>query len=306
MNNSACNGTRDGQLLRDEPMSKHTSWRVGGPADVYFRPDSLHELCDFLRDLDKDTPVYWTGLGSNLLVRDGGIRGVVITPLAALGTIRNLSDGLVQADAGVPCTSFARRCARWQLGPAEFFAGIPGTIGGALTMNAGAFGGETWDKLVEVDTVDRAGSIHTRPRQEFEVAYREVRGPEDEWFVAARFQFVEQEDTALDRVRALMQERQEKQPLGLPSCGSVFRNPTGNHAAILIEASGLKGHRIGGAEVSDKHANFIINTGSATAADVESLIGHIRDTVEGQHHIRLDLEVHIVGEPAAGDARSLN
>jgi UDP-N-acetylmuramate dehydrogenase len=284
-------------LLRDEPMSKHTSWRLGGPADWYFRPESVDELCSFLRELDDDVRIHWTGLGSNLLVRDGGIRGLVITPSGAFNTLERLSSGLVEAGAGVPCTVLARRCTRWGLGPAEFFAGIPGTVGGALKMNAGAFGGETWDRVVEVDTVDRYGEIHVRPRTDFDAAYRCVRGPEEEWFISARFQFEERDAVDLDRVQALMQERKEKQPLGLPSCGSVFRNPPGQHAAQLIEASALKGYQIGGAMVSEKHANFIINTGTASAADVESLISHIRTTVEDQHGIQLELEVHIVGEP---------
>ena len=284
-------------LLRNEPMSKHTSWRLGGPADLYFRPDSVEALCDFLRDLDDTVEIHWTGLGSNLLVRDGGIRGAVITPAKALGNLQRLESGLVEAGAGVPCTTLARRCTLWGLGPAEFFAGIPGTVGGALNMNAGAFGGETWDRVVEVDTVDRTGKIRTRPNTDFDVAYRQVRGPADEWFIAARFKFAEQEEISLDRVPALMKERQRSQPLGLASCGSVFRNPPGQYAAQLIEASELKGYRVGGAIVSEKHANFIINTGDATAADVEALIGHIRSTVQNRHGIKLELEVHIIGEP---------
>jgi UDP-N-acetylmuramate dehydrogenase len=289
---------RKSTVRRDESMSKHTSWRLGGPADIYFRPETVDELRQFLRELDESIPVYWTGLGSNLLVRDGGIRGVVIAPSNAFSNVDRLPGSRVEAGAGVPCTMLARRCARWQLGPAEFFAGIPGTVGGALMMNAGAFGGETWDQVSEVDTVNRRGEIHTRARAEFEVAYRQVTGPAGEWFIAARFQFIEQPEDGLDRVRALMRERQATQPLGLPSCGSVFRNPPGQHAAQLIDSAGLKGYRIGAAAVSEKHANFIINTGNATAADVEALIGHIRAVVEERHGIHLELEVHIVGEHA--------
>jgi len=285
-------------VLRNEPMSRHTTWRLGGPADIFFQPVSVHELRSFLGDLDSDMPVHWTGLGSNLLVRDGGIRGVVIAPTKAMGAVTRLPDHVVEAGAGVPCTTLARRCARWQLGPSAFFAGIPGTVGGALAMNAGAFDGETWDSVIEVDTIDRRGVIRTRQKTEFGIGYREVERPADEWFLVARFGFSEQANDTVEAVRSLMRERQEKQPLGLPSCGSVFRNPPGGHAAQLIESAGLKGYRIGGAEVSEKHANFIINTGSATAADVESLIGHVRETVEDRYGIRLELEVHIVGEPA--------
>ena len=285
-------------VRRNEPMSKHTSWRLGGPADIYFRPESLDELLGFLRELEDGLPVYWTGLGSNLLVRDGGIRGVVIAPSNALGNVDRMAGNRVEAGAGVPCTVLARRCARWQLGPAEFFAGIPGTVGGALQMNAGAFGGETWDRVAEVDTVNRRGEVFTRAKAEFKIAYRQVAGPAGEWFIAARFQFTEQPENGLDRVRALMRERQAKQPLGLPSCGSVFRNPQGLHAAQLIDSAGLKGFRVGAAAVSEKHANFIINTGDAAAADVEELIRHIRAVVEERHGIHLELEVHIVGEHA--------
>jgi len=285
-------------LQRNEPMSKHTSWRLGGPVDTYFRPASLSALRDFLVDLDADVPVYFSGLGSNLLVRDGGIRGVVVNPCKALGGIERLDDTRVEAGAGAACTVLARRCAGWGLGPSDFFAGIPGSIGGALKMNAGAFGGETWDRVADVDTIDRQATLRKRPKADFDISYRHVDGPADEWFVAARFEFDQGAAYSLDRVRALMQERQDKQPLGLPSCGSVFRNPPGQFAARLIESADLKGRRIGGAMVSDKHANFIINTGAATAADVEKLIAQVRDEVESKHGIRLELEVHIVGEPS--------
>ncbi len=285
-------------VLKNEPMSKHTTWRLGGAADIFFRPVSISELQSFLGELDSEMPVHWTGLGSNLLVRDGGIRGVVIAPTRAMGDVTRLSDHVVAAGVGAPCTTLARRCVRWQLGPSAFFAGIPGTIGGALAMNAGAFDGETWDNIIEVDTIDRHGTLRTRSKTEFDIGYRQVSRPSDEWFLGARFEFVEQAADSVEAVRSLMRERQAKQPLGLPSCGSVFRNPVGGYAAQLIESAGLKGHRIGGAEISQKHANFIINTGDATAADVEALIDHVRGTVEDLHGVRLQLEVHIVGEPA--------
>jgi UDP-N-acetylmuramate dehydrogenase len=281
-------------------MSRHTSWRVGGPADVFFRPATRDELVSFLQELDPATPVLWVGLGSNLLVRDGGVRGVVIATAKALGESRRLDDGIVEAGAGVPCTALARRCARWGLGPAEFLAGIPGTVGGALTMNAGAFGGETWDRVASVDTVDRAGVVRRRLPADYRVAYRHVRGPEGEWFLSAQFQFDSVDADALERLRGMLQQRQDSQPLGEPSCGSVFRNPPGDHAARLIDSAGLKGHAVGGAVVSDKHANFIINTGGATATDVERLIEYVRDTVAAQHGVNLVPEVHIVGDAAGG------
>ena len=293
-----------GTILHNEPMSKHTTWRVGGLADVYYSPRCRDELLDFLRSLDAGTPVYWIGLGSNLLVRDGGIRGVVISTGQALNGLRNLGGGVIEAEAGVPCTVVARQCSRWELGPAEFFAGIPGSVGGALRMNAGAFGGETWGKVIEVDVVDRRGVVRTRGRLGYEVGYREVRGPLEEWFLAARFKLDLHYAAAAERVRTLVSERKARQPLGLPSCGSVFKNPPADHAARLIETAGLKGTRIGAAEVSPKHANFIINTGGATAADIEALIRHVHDTVLARHGVRLETEVQFIGEPLAAGAAS--
>ena len=293
-----------GTILHNEPMSKHTTWRVGGLADVYYSPRCRDELLDFLRSLDAGTPVYWIGLGSNLLVRDGGIRGVVISTGQALNGLRNLGGGVIEAEAGVPCTVVARQCSRWELGPAEFFAGIPGSVGGALRMNAGAFGGETWGKVIEVDVVDRRGVVRTRGREGYEVGYREVRGPLEEWFLAARFKLDLHYAAAAERVRTLVSERKARQPLGLPSCGSVFKNPPADHAARLIETAGLKGTRIGAAEVSPKHANFIINTGGATAADIEALIRHVHDTVLARHGVRLETEVQFIGEPLAAGAAS--
>ncbi|UCG73115.1 MAG: UDP-N-acetylmuramate dehydrogenase [Chromatiales bacterium] len=298
--NAAARKPAAAAVLRNEPMSRHTSWRVGGPADVYFRPDTRDELVSFLQALDADTPVLWVGLGSNLLVRDGGVRGVVIATAKALGESQQLDGGRVEAGAGVPCTALARRCARWGLGPAEFLAGIPGTVGGALTMNAGAFGGETWDRVVAVDTIDRAGVVRRRTPADYEIGYRHVRGPAGEWFLSAQFQFDRVDAAALERLKDMLQQRQDSQPLGEPSCGSVFRNPPGDHAARLIDSAGLKGYAIGGAVVSEKHANFIINTGTATAADIEQLIAHVRDAVAAQHGITLVPEVHIVGEAVGG------
>jgi len=290
-------------VRRGEPMSRHTSWRVGGPAEVFFRPRTRDELVNFLKELDPATPLLWVGLGSNLLVRDGGVRGIVIATAKALGESRRLDAGMVEAGAGVPCTALARRCARWGLGPAEFLAGIPGTVGGALTMNAGAFGGETWDRVSAVDTVDRAGVVRRRTPADYQIGYRHVSGPAAEWFLSAQFQFDAVDDDALERLRGMLAQREASQPLGEPSCGSVFRNPPGDHAARLIDTAGLKGYAIGGAVVSEKHANFIINSGGATAADIEQLIEHVRVTVTKRHGVTLVPEVHVVGEPAEGAAR---
>jgi UDP-N-acetylmuramate dehydrogenase len=287
-----------GELRFDEPMSKHTSWRAGGPADVFFIPASIDDLSAVLAELDADTPIFWLGAGSNLLVRDGGLRGVVISATRMLRGLERLDESTVRAGAGLPCTQLARQCIRWGLGPSEFFAGIPGTVGGALTMNAGAHGGETWERVVSVRTIDREGEIHARTPADYEVAYRRVKGPVNEWFIDATLAFDPNVTPSMDSMQAMLERRKTTQPLGLPSCGSVFRNPPGDHSARLIEAAGLKGHRIGGAEVSTKHANFIINRDDATATDIEALIEFVRRTVLDVHGVSLKHEVRIVGEAA--------
>ena len=288
-----------GELRIDEPMSRHTSWRIGGPADVFFVPASIEDLSAFLAGLDRDTPVFWHGVGTNLLVRDGGIRGVVISAARMLRDLERGDSHTVRAGAGLPCTQLARQCIRWGLGPSEFFAGIPGTVGGALAMNAGAHGGETWERVVTVRTIDRGGDIHERTPAEYRVGYRNVEGPAGEWFLEGTFRFEPDVTPSLETMRAMLERRKATQPLGLPSCGSVFRNPPGDYSARLIEAVGLKGHRIGGAQVAEKHANFIINTGDATAADVEELIEHVQRSVFAAHGVELVHEVRIVGEVPA-------
>lgn len=297
----AARKTRDvrGDLRVNEPMSKHTSWRVGGPADLFYVPASLEDLGAFLESLDDDTPIFWHGIGSNLLVREGGIRGVVISASKILRTLVRTEPYRVTAGSGVPCTQLARQCLRWGIGPSEFFAGIPGTVGGALAMNAGAHGGETWERVESVRTINRAGEIHLRAPAEYTVGYRSVSGPPGEWFIEAHLRFDPEVTASKETLDALLERRKSTQPLGLPSCGSVFRNPPGDHAARLIEAAGLKGHRLGGAEVSDKHANFIINADDATATEIEQLMEHVRQTVARQHGVELIHEVRIVGEPLA-------
>jgi UDP-N-acetylmuramate dehydrogenase len=286
------------RVLKDEPMAKHTSWHVGGPADVFFTPHDVMDLAAFMRQLPPVVPLLWIGLGSNLLVRDGGIRGAVVSTHGALGALERLSATRIQAEAGVPCARIARQCVKWGLGPAEFFAGIPGTLGGALAMNAGAWGGETWRHVIEVDVLDRRGTRHTRQAAEYDIGYRQVKGPDNEWFIGARLEFDRAPGVNADAMRELLEKRKQTQPIGEWSCGSVFTNPPGDHAARLIESAGLKGFRIGDASVSLKHANFIINHGRARAADVEALIEHVQRTVAQVHGVDLHTEVRIVGEAA--------
>jgi UDP-N-acetylmuramate dehydrogenase len=286
-----------GDLKLNEPMSAHTSWRAGGPADRCYRPADLQDLQQFLTTLPADEPLYWVGLGSNLLVRDGGIRGTAILPFGGLDTLELLQGDQVRAGAGVACAKVARFAARAGLVGAEFLAGIPGTMGGALAMNAGAFGGETWLLVSSVQTLDRSGELHVRTPGSYQVSYRTVSGPEDEWFVAVDLQLKSGDSAAAQaRIKELLERRSATQPTQQPSCGSVFRNPPHDFAARLIESCGLKGERIGNAQVSEKHANFIVNLGGATAADIEALMRYVQSQVKQKHGVWLEPEVRIIGE----------
>ena len=244
------------------------------------------------------------GLGSNLLVRDGGVRGTVVSTVRLRAVERIGATGL-HVEAGAACPRVARLAARHGLTGCEFFAGIPGSMGGALAMNAGAFGTETWPSVAEVETIDGRGERRWRTPSEYRYAYRAVDGPLGEWFVACRLDLEEDAaGEAADRIRYLLGQRAARQPTGARSCGSVFRNPPGDYAGRLIEASGLKGRRVGGAVVSDKHANFIINDAGARAADVEALIGEVIESVAERQGVRLEPEVRIVGEaPIEGETR---
>ena len=286
-----------GELSHGVPLSDYTSWRVGGVAKQLYRPADSRDLIGFLQQLDAAEPLLWLGLGSNLLIRDGGFNGTVIATQGCLERLELQPDGLLYSEAGVSCAKVARFAARQGRVGIEFLAGIPGTMGGALAMNAGAFGGETWDAVAWVETVDRQGCVRRRNPSQFEVGYRSVKGAAGEWFLSTGLQ-IRPGDVAAgqQKIKQLLARRAETQPIGLPSCGSVFRNPAGDHAARLIEAAGLKGERIGGAVVSEKHANFIINSGAATANDIESLICLVRDRVEAASGVRLQTEVHMVGE----------
>ncbi|MCP3871380.1 MAG: UDP-N-acetylmuramate dehydrogenase [Gammaproteobacteria bacterium] len=290
-----------GLMLENEPLSRHTSWRVGGPARQFYRPADSEDLLCFLQELEDDEPLLWLGLGSNLLVRDLGFDGTVVATRGRLEGLEVVGDGLLRVEVGVACAKVARMAAREGLTGSEFLAGIPGTMGGALAMNAGAFGGETWNLVKQVETVDRHGHLQVRLPGEFDIGYRQVTGPEGEWFIAAQLQLEPGDvESAQERIRGLLARRSATQPVGLPSCGSVFTNPEGDHAARLIEAANLKGIRIGDACVSKKHANFIINQGEATAADIEQLIRLVQQRVEWKFGVRLGTEVRIVGEQEGG------
>ncbi len=289
---------RPGELRHGEPLARYTTWRAGGPAQRLYCPSDRAELAAFLARLPAQEPLFWAGLGSNLLVRDGGVAGTVILTPGGLDGL-HIEGTRVRAEAGVPSPRLARASVRSGLAGLEFLAGVPGTVGGALALNAGAEGGETWAALCEVETVDRGGRLRTRRPADFRVGYRAVAGPPGEAFVAATWRLAPADPEALQqRVRGLLQRRKATQPVGQPTCGSVFRNPPGAAAGRLIEAAGCKGLAVGGAYVSERHANFIINAGGG-AADIEALMGHVQDRVERCHGVRLEPEVHTWGEAPA-------
>ncbi len=294
--------TLRGRWMSDEPMARHVSWRAGGIARRAYLPADLDDLAMMMRLLPADEPVLFVGLGSNLLIRDAGFQGTVVFTHGVLKSIALLSSGGIYAGAGVAAPKVSRFAATHDLTGAEFLAGIPGTVGGALAMNAGCYGGETWRAVFAVTTLGRDGILRDRLAADYETGYRHValrHMPEhgEEWFVAARFQFARGDgQLARARVRDLLARRIASQPLNQPNAGSVFRNPPGDHAARLIEDCGLKGRRIGGAVISPKHANFIVNAGGASAADIEALIELAQHEVHARFGVGLMCEVRIVGE----------
>jgi UDP-N-acetylmuramate dehydrogenase len=324
-----------GRLLEREPMRKHTSWRVGGPADRVYIPADLKDFATFLRMAQRNEAVHVVGLGSNLLVRDGGIRGTLVFTHGALKTLRAgnseasvfaLPSATIYAEAGVASPVVARVAARNAFVGGEFLAGIPGTVGGALRMNAGCYGRETWEVVERVLTIDRKGRFTERTPEDYAIGYRSVSPtagdkelsdakevaaaerlhpsclmppPSEEFFAAAWFRFARGDrEASMRKIRELLAKRIASQPLNMPNAGSVFRNPPGDHSARLIEACGLKEARIGDAMVSARHANFIVNCGQASARDIENLIEKVHQTVLAETGVDLVREVEIVGEHA--------
>jgi UDP-N-acetylmuramate dehydrogenase len=289
-----------GTFLEQLSLASYTSWHIGGPAQYYFKPSNLDDLSYFLQQLwheHPQCPLWWLGLGSNVLIADQGLSGVVIHTQGALVGLERLERTLVRVEAGVTCAKFARYCAAQGWPEAAFFAGIPGTMGGALAMNAGAFGGETWKGVCAVEVMNRQGQRKQYDKDQYTIGYRSVQSPmAEEWFVAGYFQFELGEVTESQAyIRQLLRQRSEQQPIGVFSCGSVFRNPAGRHAGQLIDSLKLKGYCVGGVEISTKHANFIINRGSGTAAQIIELIVFIQERVLQQHGILLEPEVRMLG-----------
>lgn len=285
---------------RDVPLAPLTSWHIGGLAERYICPKNSESLADYLRSLPLDVPCTWLGLGSNVLIRDGGIRGAVIAT-RSLQTVFQEEDGTIFAEAGLTCAKLARYCTQLGFGEAAFFAGIPGTVGGALAMNAGAFGGETWEWVKAVKVINRQGEIFFRESSDYDIGYRSVVGrfveQSQEAFLGAILKFPNSlSNDGSEKIKILLRKRSESQPIGTFNCGSVYRNPPGDHAARLIEACELKGYQIGNAMVSTKHANFIINCGQARSEDIEKLMNTIETQVKERFDVQLHTEVRILGE----------
>lgn len=297
------------QPLLDQRLAPYTSWKVGGPADRLYQPRSLAELIDTLRSLPGNEPLLWIGRGSNLLVRDGGVRGSVMLLREGVDQVNVLDDGTMRAESGASLARLARQMRQQGGDHLDFLSGIPGSVGGALSMNAGAFGDEIWSWVVGVEVVDRSGEVHHRSATEYQPSYRSVerKGADEreEWFVAATFAPPShQTQKGEGELNKQLKARNRSQPMGLPSCGSVFRNPEGDYAGRLIEQSGMKGHCIGDACVAVEHANFIVNRGEATATEIESLIEEIEQVVFRDHGVLLQREVRVVGEQMRPDDES--
>jgi len=295
----------EGVLLRDEPMDKHTSWRVGGKAEMFYVPVDKASLVQLMCQLPGNVPVFWFGLGSNLLVRDAGIPGMVVCTFKGMAEIERTGAESVYAQAGVTSAKLAKYCARHGLEGAEFLAGIPGSFGGAVAMNAGAFGGDTWSMIERIECLDRDGNINWFDKSEISHQYRHVELPRDNWIVGAQIKLKAIKGLDLGRrIRELLKTRGNSQPIQSANAGSVFKNPENDFAARLLDEAGMKGVCRGGAEYSNKHANFIINKGSATASDIEGLIKLGQKTVKSHFGIDLEPEVRIVGSSKAAAARS--
>lgn len=286
-----------GQLRQHEKLAKYTSWRVGGEAERMYVPADKQDLQAFIAGLAIDEQVFWLGLGSNLLIRDGGLRGTVVNTRGKVKQLSLLDETHIYVECGVPCAHAARFCSIYSLTGAEFLAGIPGTMGGALKMNAGAFGAETWDLVESIETMAIGGKPEQHHADEFDVSYRRVNGLNNACVLSAVLRLKRKtHQSGEEKIKQLLAQRAATQPTNQPNCGSVFKNPENDYAARLIEISGLKGYAIGGAEVSKKHANFIVNTGNATALDIETLIEYVQSEVFRLQGVRLQTEVCILGD----------
>lgn len=284
-----------GQIKYNHNLAKHNSWRIGGPARIFYQPADLDDLKTYLQNLPKNERIVWLGSGTNVLINSNGIDANVIYLKNRLTQLQHLDNGIIRVEAGTSCTRLVQNCIHRGMIDAAFLAGIPGTVGGAIAMNAGAYGDNIWNHVISVETIDRNGKIKIRQAKEFKANYREINGLDinNEWFIAANLALqIKDPIAAKNRVTELLAKRKATQPLNEFTCGSVFRNPANNYAAKLIEDCGLKGFKIGAARVSEKHANFIVNEGNATSDDVQELMQKITNEVKKKYGIKLLSEVH--------------
>lgn len=293
-----------GKLTANQPLSAVTWFRTGGPAQLMFQPADEDDLAVFLKNLPEDVPVLPVGLGSNLLIRDGGLRGVVIRLSAkGFGQIDTLGGNRLKVGAAVPDKRLAETAAQAGLGGFAFYAGIPGGIGGALRMNAGAHGTETCERMIELTAIDRTGERHVLTRADMGYAYRHSAASKDLIFTSAVFEGVPQDEQAIRaEMAAVIEHREKAQPIREKTGGSTFKNPQGNSAWKVVDAAGGRGLQIGGARMSDLHCNFMINTGGATGHDLELLGETVRAKVLENSGTRLEWEIKRLGEFAEGQS----
>ena len=286
----------EGSLLENEPMSKHTSYGIGGPASAYITPKDQDDLCRILKFAVKyDITVYFIGSGSNLLVSDNGINGIVISPAKSLKKLE-IEENSIVAESGVMLGKLVKESMKRNLTGLESLIGVPGTLGGALVMNAGAFGGEISNYLISVDVMTSKGKLKSYKATDIDFSYRFSSFSTDEFILLARFELKFEDPNIISERRKIASSgRKTNQPLRFRSAGSVFKNPKDYAAGYLIDKVGLKGKRIGDAEISTHHANFFINHGNASASDITELIRLARTAVLEKFDIELELEIKTIG-----------
>ncbi len=287
----------EGELIHNEPMYRHTNWRVGGKAEMFYVPSDKASLVQLMCQLPGNIPVFWFGQGSNLLVRDAGIKGMVVCTFKGMNVIERISVDQLYVQAGVPSAKVAKYCARHGMEGAEFLAAIPGSFGGAVAMNAGAYDEVTWSLVEQLECLDREGNIHWFDKTQISHAYRQVELPENHWIVGAQIKVRSIRGLKIRRrLREVLKTRRSTPVVTVRKAGSVFKNPENDDAARLLDAAKMRGKKIGGAQFSNKYPNFIINCGNATAADIEALIEFAQQTVYEQTGLRLEPEVRIIGK----------